>query len=843
MKKYFSWYRSAVFLTILIPVVFCQTIYPIVPFETWERWSESLYPLFSQSSLSKSDSSSIRIIEIDRETERRYGWPLDRALYTKLLTNLKEMGHPWILSYLLFQKVGTTDAEIAKNRELAQSILDYKKYVGSSLTVWTDNHDRMSVDTEEELLPRALAGPLAKLPEDLPDFNLALDEDESFVKNQIKFGMGTRFGAQAVVYCTQLFIQDTNPKINVVIPTSMLWAAALFGQSNFLTSRGARSFFKDYSHSFNVASKHCLSSPKLDTADFLQSRKIETIPLYKIIEKEGLFDLKNKIVILADYRMKAHQGPGADIQKPGSGITNEHFLNARFLDDLLTKHAVRREPMHINPVLDLTPIVLSAAFTILSWMAPLPLTILLAGIAMIGMIAASIYSLSVSFVYFIPVPVFFYLIFVMIGLTIVYAYLSYHNIRRVVMFRDGIRRTLSVFQDYDSLAQGTEKFLSQQFDFLEVRLQSRFADLYAAASSHEKVAEYLARQKSNPEISNKPEPIFGCKDLGKFGFLASKRKMLCQFNAMSREEEIGDISLAVGFPDWERGAIIPIVDVLRVELIEQWSRVHRLVCDKVADYEALIRNTRTKILEKFLGQSLVDKFSDGRTMEENLRVVLNPRETYAAIFQADIRGYSTLFENQKTIDIVNLVVRYYTRTVDAAQKVAQVKLIGDCIFLFIEEKPDDEKSAADLALYLAAVLIRETEDENRRQAASGRAPIAFGIAIHFGEVVMGNLSSSSCIDYTVVGPNVNRTARMEELTKKPEIKELVGPNGLLISKEAEKALRYYRGKINPHHINLKEKGLAIRSFGQVAEISYLTAPEALPLARNAGEEAELLKTA
>jgi class 3 adenylate cyclase len=37
-----------------------------------------------------------------------------------------------------------------------------------------------------------------------------------------------------------------------------------------------------------------------------------------------------------------------------------------------------------------------------------------------------------------------------------------------------------------------------------------------------------------------------------------------------------------------------------------------------------------------------------------------------------------------------------------------------------------------------------------------------------------NLSSDSCIDYTVIGPNVNMVARLEEFTKNPKIGEILG---------------------------------------------------------------------
>jgi adenylate cyclase len=40
----------------------------------------------------------------------------------------------------------------------------------------------------------------------------------------------------------------------------------------------------------------------------------------------------------------------------------------------------------------------------------------------------------------------------------------------------------------------------------------------------------------------------------------------------------------------------------------------------------------------------------------------------------------------------------------------------------------------------------------------------FGIALHVGEVMFGNIGASHRLDFTVIGPAVNHAARLEKLS-------------------------------------------------------------------------------
>jgi adenylate cyclase len=60
---------------------------------------------------------------------------------------------------------------------------------------------------------------------------------------------------------------------------------------------------------------------------------------------------------------------------------------------------------------------------------------------------------------------------------------------------------------------------------------------------------------------------------------------------------------------------------------------------------------------------------------------------------------------------------------------------------------------------------------NKEHIRVGRAALEYGIGVHAGDVMYGNIGSRTRLDFTVIGPAVNIASRLESLTK--EIKHPV----------------------------------------------------------------------
>ena len=93
-----------------------------------------------------------------------------------------------------------------------------------------------------------------------------------------------------------------------------------------------------------------------------------------------------------------------------------------------------------------------------------------------------------------------------------------------------------------------------------------------------------------------------------------------------------------------------------------------------------------------------------------------------------------------------------------------LKFIGDAL-LAIFPIQNDERSACAAALTAAKAAQAALEKVNGRRVRDRMDAIDYGIALHVGDVLYGNIGSDTRLDFTVIGPAVNRTARIESLCR------------------------------------------------------------------------------
>jgi adenylate cyclase len=150
----------------------------------------------------------------------------------------------------------------------------------------------------------------------------------------------------------------------------------------------------------------------------------------------------------------------------------------------------------------------------------------------------------------------------------------------------------------------------------------------------------------------------------------------------------------------------------------------------------------------------------------NRRRVNIGEEHYVVSMFVDMRGSTKLAEARLPYDTVFLVNRFLEAAsqavIDAGGQPNQ--FVGDGL-LALFGLGADPATASRQALRAAAMVAANVEYMNHEFASELDQPIRFGIGIHGGEVIIGDIGFRDHTVFTALGDAVNVAARLQDMTK------------------------------------------------------------------------------
>jgi adenylate cyclase len=135
---------------------------------------------------------------------------------------------------------------------------------------------------------------------------------------------------------------------------------------------------------------------------------------------------------------------------------------------------------------------------------------------------------------------------------------------------------------------------------------------------------------------------------------------------------------------------------------------------------------------------------------------------------SDLRDFTGLNERLSASELLDLLNNYLQLVGDAlkAHGGEILKFIGDGVMAYF---PAEDAlflpTVTNNAIQAAKRLITDIEFANEARAAGGADQLRFGVGLHVGPVTFGNIGTEDRLDFTVIGPAVNRASRLEGLTK------------------------------------------------------------------------------
>ena len=202
------------------------------------------------------------------------------------------------------------------------------------------------------------------------------------------------------------------------------------------------------------------------------------------------------------------------------------------------------------------------------------------------------------------------------------------------------------------------------------------------------------------------------------------------------------------------------------------------------------------LLDTYLGQNAGRRVMAGAFRRGRCELI------EAVIWMCDLRGFTSMVDTTPREEALATLDAYFCAV--SAPIMAHggevLKFIGDAVLAIFPVAGDGPEVQARRALAASREAVARMEEVNQKRMARGASPLAFGIALHRGEVTYGNIGAPGRLDFTVIGPAVNVASRIESLCKDEGVSVIVsGPVASACEPEQFRSLgrRTLRGVSEP----------------------------------------------
>jgi len=167
------------------------------------------------------------------------------------------------------------------------------------------------------------------------------------------------------------------------------------------------------------------------------------------------------------------------------------------------------------------------------------------------------------------------------------------------------------------------------------------------------------------------------------------------------------------------------------------------------------------LLAVYLGQLPAQKVLAGSIKPGDVEQIKS------AIWFSDLRGFTVLSQATESARLIEWLNTYFeTISNPIIENGGEIlKYIGDAALAIFPVENNDSAAAATRALTAAQAANKAVAEMNQKRGQGGFPPIRHGIALHIGDVQYGNIGANRRLDFTVIGPAVNKASRVESLCK------------------------------------------------------------------------------
>ncbi|MGF1563518.1 MAG: adenylate/guanylate cyclase domain-containing protein [Geminicoccaceae bacterium] len=204
-----------------------------------------------------------------------------------------------------------------------------------------------------------------------------------------------------------------------------------------------------------------------------------------------------------------------------------------------------------------------------------------------------------------------------------------------------------------------------------------------------------------------------------------------------------------GFTDAQRNLISAIVPALRL-VFELYSQ----------------RLGTIRLLDTYVGHNAGLRVLSGEIVRGSGESITG------AVWNSDLRRFTAMSEQMPRDELIEALNCYFEVMGQAVEAYGGevVKFLGDGMLAVFRA---DQVSACNAALRAALAARRGMLELNAERLRQGKMPLSYGIALHLGELIWGNVGTLDRLDYTVIGEAVNEVARLQNLASQLSVEIVI----------------------------------------------------------------------
>jgi adenylate cyclase len=176
-----------------------------------------------------------------------------------------------------------------------------------------------------------------------------------------------------------------------------------------------------------------------------------------------------------------------------------------------------------------------------------------------------------------------------------------------------------------------------------------------------------------------------------------------------------------------------------------------------------LRRTASMLLDTYVGNRAGERILGGQIRRGHTDTMR------AAIWLSDLRGFTALSDRLPAETVVEILNGYFDCQVPAIRKHGGeiLKFMGDGLLAVFPVAKDDSNIREVCSRVLeAARESRASVEAMHYPSGEAVERFRFGVALHVGSILFGNIGGGNRLDFTCIGPAVNLAARLEKIAGK-----------------------------------------------------------------------------